>query len=385
MTPALGSDLLAAIKRNEREIEFTKEGESVLTEDEFHSLRHITDEHELIVALTRRFEVLFDGFAVVNSEAFPWLFTGLGHARQKPDLFVCPVSFYQQRNPITSDTKQYPAQYRYGVVDDVRLYDGVVLLDCSVSCTPQAFGELSSHLSHLGVRQKGPARGMLFGLREFWLYEQERGVPLSFTRGQWTDAGSKEAIRSFFEKTLAYFRHIDRLCGDLKVRVFDPKSDGGASGFLGQGGFGRVIRVLPKEGGSTRPSGCDVLALKFGQIPEEANNDSELRAEYRGLREHSQDCTCSLVARPTSDFAATSGLCGFGMSPVGATCTRELVFEKKKPSLTAVLMALNSLHCHSPPILHGDPHLPNLIIIGERLTWIDLRQSAQDSTLIDAT
>jgi hypothetical protein len=208
---------------------------------------------------------------------------------------------------------------------------------------------------------------------------------LSFTRGQWTDAGSKEAIRSFFEKTLAYFRHIDRLCGDLKVRVFDPKSDGGASGFLGQGGFGRVIRVLPKEGGSTRPSGCDVLALKFGQIPEEANNDSELRAEYRGLREHSQDCTCSLVARPTSDFAATSGLCGFVMSPVGATCTRELVFEKKKPSLTAVLMALNSLHCHSPPILHGDPHLPNLIIIGERLTWIDLRQSAQDSTLIDAT
>ena len=50
-----------------------------------------------------------------------------------------------------------------------------------------------------------------------------------------------------------------------------------------------------------------------------------------------------------------------------------MIFENEKPSLKEVLMALYALHSHSPdPILHGDPRLPNLIITGKGLTWIDL-------------
>lgn len=370
---ALGVDLLNNLEQNKRKKEFTKVGESILTEEDFRNLQNISDEHELIVALTSHFERIFNGFAVVNSEVFPWLFTGHGHAQQKPDLFVCPVSFYKKRIPKDSDTKQYPDQYRYGVVEDKRLYDGVVLLDCKLSCTSEAFGQLSIHLAHLGQNQKGPTRGMLFSRREFWLYEQERGVPLSFTSGQWNEKGSIQAIRSFFDKTLGHFRHIDYLCDAMNVRVLDPKFDGYESGFLGQGAFGRVIRVLLKADGSTRARQRDVFAMKLVQKTED--NFRELRREHRRLQEHSTDCGCCLIASPTSDFAETSELCGFVMAPVGsATCTRQMVFEKKNPSLKEVLMALNALHRHEPhSILHGDPRLPNLIITSKGLTWIDLR------------
>ena len=109
---------------------------------------------------------------MVNSEVFPWLFAGFGRALQKPDLFVCPVSFYTKRVPQNSGTKIYPEEHRYGVIKDQRLYDAVVLLDCTLSCTREAFGELCIHLEHLGRKQSTRTRGMLFSKTEFWLYEQ---------------------------------------------------------------------------------------------------------------------------------------------------------------------------------------------------------------------
>lgn len=380
-TPSkLGSDLLNVIRTHKKQKEFANVGDSVLTEEEYRNLQHVTKEHELIVALTSRFEAIFDGFAVVNSELFPWLFTGIGHKRQKLDLFVCPVSFYQERTP--RDSEQYPPGYRYGVVDDRRLYDGIVLLDCSIMCTTEAFGELSIHLSHLGRDLKCSTKGMLFGKREFCLYEQARGVPISFVWGQWDQVGSVGAIRSFFEETLGYFRNIDHLCSALNVRAVDPRTDGEESGFLGQGAFGRVVRVVSNA--STRARRHEMLAMKFVQNAE--GNMRDLRAEHRRLQEHAANCQCSLLAFPISDFVATPEACGFVMSPVGyATCTRHRVLENHDPPLEKVLMALNALHCHKPnPILHGDPRLPNLILTSEGLTWIDVRHSEVHADSISA-
>jgi tRNA A-37 threonylcarbamoyl transferase component Bud32 len=325
--------------------------------------------HELIVALTSRFEAVFDGFAVVNSERFPWLSTGLfGDLMQKHDLFVCPVSFYHKRTPTDSKVKHFPAQYRYGVVDNTRLYDGIVLLDCTLVCTTEALGQLSIHLSHLGRDQMRSTRGMLFSKRDFWLYEQLRGVPYSFIRGRWNEAGSLPAIRSFFEETLGYCRHIDHLCNALNVRVLDPRTDDEESGVLGQGGVGRVIRVWSNDDSARR----DALAMKFVQKAD--GNMRDRRTEHRRLQEHAATCRCSLLVVPTSDFVETPEACGFVMSPVGlATCTRQMVVENH-PSMKDVLMALNALHCHKPqPILHGDARLLNLILTSGGLTWIDLR------------
>ncbi len=305
---------------------------------------------------------------------FPWLFTGIGHHPQKPDLFVCPVSFYRKRVPNNSRAKFYPERFRYGVIEDQRLYEGVVLLDCKLSCTREAFGELCIHLQHLGLKQNVPTRGMLFSKKEFWLYEQLKGAPLSLTSGEWKANGSVDAIRSFFNKSLGPFRSINMLCEALGVCALDPKSfESCESGFLGQGGFGRVIRVLSVDGTSS--------ALKLVR-----NTDVNLvllKKEYRRLQQHTTNCDCGLIATSTSEFVVTPELCGFVLQPVGnATCTRQMIFEDKKPSLKEVLLALYSLHSHLPrPIIHGDPRLPNLIVTGDGLTWIDLMTCEEESDI----
>ena len=88
---AHGTYILKSIKENELKKDFLEEGPSVLTEEETNALLSITGEHKLIVSLTKTFENIFSGFAVVNSETIPWLNTGLGHFPQKPDLFVCQL------------------------------------------------------------------------------------------------------------------------------------------------------------------------------------------------------------------------------------------------------------------------------------------------------
>ncbi len=90
---------------------------------------------------------------------------------------------------------------------------------------------------------------------------------------------------------IALVRLATNACGDQRFA-----GGGEACGFLVQGGCGRVIRVLSKEGGSIRPRRRDVVAMTFAQ--KEENNASELRADYRGQRKHSERCACSLVARP---------------------------------------------------------------------------------------
>jgi hypothetical protein len=107
------------------------------------------------------------------------------------------------------------------------------------------------------------------------------------------------------------------------------------------------------------------------------SNSNQIWTEHYRLQEHVNACTCGSIAKPmSSSIMFTSQLSGFTLGPVGYTCTREMIFEKKELTLGSVLMALFKLHRHSPnPIIHGDPRLPNLIVAGEKtLTWIDLMQ-----------
>jgi hypothetical protein len=75
----------------------------------FFELKTINEEHQLIVTLTPSFESIFQDFAVVDSEEFPWLCTD--DAPQEPDLFVCLISFYTKRPPPRSEKRYYPEDY----------------------------------------------------------------------------------------------------------------------------------------------------------------------------------------------------------------------------------------------------------------------------------
>jgi hypothetical protein len=362
---------------------FEKEGKAVLTEEELMEVKSSTSEHALVDKLTPHFERLFKEFAVVNSETIQWLSTGLG-APQKPDLFVCPISFYERRktpSPSNDGKTVYSNLYRYGVIKDTRLYDGIIILDCKLSCNNTAFGELCIHLEHLGQKQNIPTRGMLFSKEEFWLYEQERGVPVQFLKGGWTDSGSEAAIQFFFEKILGPFRDIDNVCKELNMRVLDPHTDRNYdTGFLGQGGFGRVIRVLPLADTSLQVNEPDMYAMKFVQNIN--NNSTQLIQEHRRLYNHHKQCQCGLIATSTERLIMTQmNITGFVFGPVGLTVNRAFVFDGNKIYLKDILMALYGLHSHKPPIYHGDPRLPNLILHESKLIWIDLIEYDTDANI----
>jgi hypothetical protein len=378
-TPAsYGATILNIIREHRRREEFVSDGPSALEQCEYDELKSISDEHQLVNALTKHLEKIFTGMAVVNSETFPWLYTGPSSALQKPDLFVCPVSFYTKRIPGYSCSKVYHEHFRYGTIVDERLYDGVVLIDCKLTCTKEAFGELCIHLEHLGLKQNSPTKGMLISKKNFWLYEQQNGVPIRFISDEWTKAGSFQAIQSFFEFPLNRFRKIEYLCDELKVVALDPHSlSEGESGFLGQGGFGRVIKVLPKAVEGSSLSGP--LALKFVQRTHK--NAVQLQKEHSILQEHASRCKCGGIASVFSAFALNEEFCGFLLKEVGSPCSLELIFNGEKPILKKVLMSLYALHTHTSPIFHGDARLANLIVVDDRLVWIDLMQ--YDDRVVD--
>lgn len=77
---------------------------------------------------------------------------------------------------------------------------------------------------------------MLFGLEEFVLYEQREGLPISYMTGKWTDAGSVQAIRAFFDGFLGRYRGFSGLCEQGEVTPIDPETFPSCDcGFLGQG------------------------------------------------------------------------------------------------------------------------------------------------------
>jgi len=197
----------------------------------------------------------------------------------------------------------------YGVIEHRELYDSVIPIEANLFCTPAAFGELCIHLEQLGGKLSTPTIGMVFGRTEFWLYEQSKGVPIRFLSGEWRENGTVQGIQKCFGDALRNFRKVDNLCQALNVVAVDPKSFGSCdSGFLGQGGFGRMIRVIPRSTPS-RPRQRHLVALKFVQNTDD--NLTHLKSEFRVLELHSKSCTCTLIATPISALVEVPGLCGF--------------------------------------------------------------------------
>ncbi len=198
----------------------------------------------------------------------------------------------------------------------------MVLLDLKVNRNYQAFGEFCIHLEHLGADLKSsPIKGMLFSKSEFALYEQQNGVPISYLSGHWNDNGSIHAIRTFFESVLGPFGDIDTICSGLRVRAQDPQFfEGCVSGFLGQGGSGRVIRVL--LGGDLNNA-----AIKFMR----SESLVALFDESSRLRKYASSCKCTIIDNAVSEVIQSKYLCCFVLSPLGKTCTRQMVLEQEIP------------------------------------------------------
>jgi tRNA A-37 threonylcarbamoyl transferase component Bud32 len=104
--------------------------------------------------------------------------------------------------------------------------------------------------------------------------------------------------------------------------------------------------------------------------------------EHKILKNHRDQCNCNILVTPEGDsITVEKGLCGYVMKPVGQySAQHQLKDGIKKDLLKKILLALFALHTHKPPILHGDPRLPNLIVnTNGDYFWVDLMAATESA------
>jgi len=370
------------------------EGSSILTEEQAAGILEIKDEHELVKSLTPFLRGLcYPELIFVNSEEFAWLETK--GANQKPDGFFAPLWSFQKKElratvASTRMDESNKHSWYFGVLADFRLRDVVRVADCKVSMTPLGYGEHLIHLEHMHWDSFSPVLGIYFGKSGLMLSRSIRGVLVKRISAKWTDPGSAALVRNFFGCNAVAGRNhysstwfgVNKICSSIRYEVLDPLKHGSkkTTAFLGAGGTGRVIEVVSSiaENSSEAPSSIPVALKLVENSPE---NRTNLCIEFDILRKHRDLCGCRLVVRPIGDnIVEESGLCGFLMEPVGIGHLERHEVKNSKKLLFRVLHSLFALHCHEPPMIHGDARLPNLIRLDEELFWVDFRYSKTESS-----
>ena len=366
---SLATTLVEQLGENDRKLSADHSKVAFLTETQGNELKAITSEKQVVRFLTPHLRGIFDDPVVVNSEEFPWLVT---HGdKQKPDLFVTHKWAYTSRvlGPNVAERGQSDPAFRFGVLGDTRLYDSTYLFDCKINCNRSALGELIIHLQHQS--DKLPAhsvvRGMLFGRSQFMLVKVQGQELIERITGTWTEPGSKACIAEFFPALP--WCGVDDICRQIRVEI-DVSSADRSTAFLGAGSFGRVLRVRRVE------QHTEKLALKVSLL----NDAHRLALEHQLLKAHKNSCGCDLLVRPQSDeIFQTTRLCGYVMSPVGVKSLQRSSLTDEH--LRLAVQALHRLHSHVPPVIHGDPRLPNLIVLETGgLCWVDLSNSQWDQS-----
>jgi len=207
---------------------------------------------------------------------------------------------------------------------------------------------------------------MLFSDLEFWLYKSCDGAPMSLVKcPSWTVPGSADLIRRFFAgvREPLLVTVLRRLMSALGVRAH-------SSAFLGSGASGSVFAVRSAAGDGP------LLALKVVCT----TDSTSVTREFLALA--SAATAGAAVLPPVADsLTLCTGGAGYLLSAVG----RQYAVSSRA-RCAAAFRALATLHERG--IIHGDPRLPNLLLLadeagGERAVWIDL-YSATDLTAAGA-
>ncbi|RHY70421.1 hypothetical protein DYB38_008631 [Aphanomyces astaci] len=227
--------------------------------------------------------------------------------------------------------------------------DCVVLFESKLSVTDAAFGQVVRYLRRLFPT--GSASAVLFDLSSFWLITSLKTVILRVEKANWVDGGSKALFESFVsDHTSPWVRRLTTACSALGVDVVE----GGA--FLGRGAHGRVFKV-------ERKADKKVLALKLV----DSRSTTALFREELALT--NAELT-GLTARLEHGFVDFPGGAALLVTPVGAPLPRPTTLQEVF-NLFDLLRQL-----HEKNIIHGDPRVPNVIVVKDndkdKLLWIDL-------------
>ena len=263
-------------------------------------------------------------------------------ARQKPDLILVPVWAYTSREKKGEGKSASEDSNRYGVVEGIKNYDTIRIFDSKLNMDNTALGELINHLrfQQLQLEKRGQiVRGMLFGLKGFYLLSLLGNELFGRIYGEWTDKGCGDFIRNFFEPIS--WHEVDTLCLAFpEHKIADPlKYENNFTAFAGSGGSGRIIKMVDSMNSTS------FFALKVVEL----SYKMQIERELGMLVAHKIECGCPWIVQPIcTEIVSTPNLCGYLMHPLGEKhVTSDLIFSNNYPSLHNVLEALLNLHVHN--------------------------------------
>jgi tRNA A-37 threonylcarbamoyl transferase component Bud32 len=340
---------------------------SVFSDDELNDM-DVSTEHTMIASMTPRFFDLF-GTDLHNSEYHPWIQTGIGQPL-KPDNFLCDPVFCEKKDVPNVRNPALKALYddgnvQFAILADWRLRDHVQgIWEAKLGVGHGGLGELVTYMQWLhGGKSDVYTPAMLYDKTGFWLIPFINGQAMRITKVNWSDGGSRKALRDFFTEERTPAR-------SFSARLQTLASRSGVSltlfGFLGKGAFGHVVRASPlaQNDGQT---GCFAMKVVEGR-----GERKSVRSEFEFMSRLQQiDGVKDMVAK-VSNFLATEWMCSYLMEPVGMTCSRET-----KGARLAVCSALRALHAMGVTL--GDPRIQNAIKANDRVMWIDFREGVLET------
>ena len=168
---------------------------------------------------------------------------------------------------------------------------------------------------------------------------------LKIVRSKWIHKGSKSVFLDFIlENKSPWISLLTDACIAMDAKVIEGNS------YLGRGAFGRVFRVT---------KGAEVFALKIV----EKRSIGCLEQEVYALQ--SADHT-GLTVRCVERVKNIPNGAAILLSPVG----KPLALPLTEHDVSILFDLLWQLHLAD--LIHGDPRVPNVILVGETYIWIDL-------------
>ncbi|KAJ8562040.1 hypothetical protein ON010_g7639 [Phytophthora cinnamomi] len=295
------------------------------------------------------------GLVFVNSERYQWLSQSTLVTKNtdlKPDGFATHRGMFRGK-PVPNDGVLRPSGFRFGAAAE-ELFDCLILFESKLTITEAAFGQVVRYLQNFCP--DASASAILFDRRSFWLIKSHRSVVVTVQKAMWANIGSKALFQNFITDNVSpWVKHLTIACLCLGVDVVEGDA------FLGRGAHGRVFKVSRQDGKTFALKIVDKCSV--GRLYQEEKALSS--AQHTGL-------TTSLVGKliETPESAALL------LSPVGKPLPRPRTQQEVR-SLFGLLWQL-----HANDLVHGDPRVPNVILHGEKLLWIDLVEVMEASSTL---
>jgi hypothetical protein len=327
-------------------------GDAVLSAEDAQTLAGIGNETALVqylLPILRKF--VPDGMALVNSENHQWIETldGIAAENRKPDLFLCPKSFWQQKG---EDNR--------GVLARWKLKDSVsVLCEAKTRNLHETVGQIVTNIRHLCHGEFQMTRfGIALLPSQFYVLEFSGMSVINVTRSDWGQRGGNQLLARAFGSSTHWSTACVSLCSLLHVSAV-----GEGRGFLGAGGFGRVIRCHV---------GDEEKALKM-VVGDHLQVVAAMR-EFEALQKAKRDCPDNVMqvfkcmgAIPLEGSVYMGGYTMTLGEPVDVTSLR---------ARSGIFEALRCLHAAG--WCHGDARAANVVKVGRNYQWIDFMTASHD-------